>query len=140
VTGRSVDKPLRPVNVGLTWQVACTSNSTATSTAAVTITGMSQAIVSPGTAAVYFVRIEPSWATAAGTSSIIELLVDGVAQPVQLLQNTAVLDSLSPAKTWRITGLAAGSHTFSAQVRNTAASTVATVSATHSVMTIERKS
>lgn len=122
-----------------TWQVACTSNCTATSTTNVTISGLSQAVTTPGTSAVYLVRLDLSWATAAGTSSIVELLVDGTPQTVQLIQATAGTDAQSVSKTWRITGLSASSHTFTARLRNTAGGTSATVAATNSVMTIERK-
>jgi hypothetical protein len=128
-----------PIPASATSQVACSSNATATSTANVTIPGFSVTVTSPGVSAVWMVEMDVKWATAAGTSSIIELLVDGVAQTAQMTQNTGVLDSLSAHNKWRITGLSSGLHTFTARVRNTAASTTAVVSATHSLMTVERK-
>lgn len=121
------------------WRASCSSNATATTTTNVTINGLSTTISNvPGTGATYLVTIDAAWATAAGTSSIIELLVDGTAQTVQMTQSTAVLDSLSASKTWDISGLSAGSHTFTARVRNTAIGTTAVVAATNTVMTIRR--
>lgn len=122
-----------------TWQVACTANSTATSTTNVTITGFSQTVPVPSTFAVYMVHFDIAWATAGGTSSIIELLVDGTPQTAQMTQSTVSTDSLSAHKMWRITGLSVANHTFTGRVRNTAGATTAIVGATNSLMTIERK-
>ena len=135
---------IRLVGIGIgagfdTWQVPCSSNATATSTTNVTIAGFSQAVTSPGAAAVYMVEIDAQLATAAGTAAIIELLVDGVAQTAQIIQSTSALETHRVHGKWRITGLSAGSHTFTARLRNSAAATSSVVTAGNSLMTIERK-
>jgi len=122
------------------WQVACSSTATANSTSNVTIAGWSQAVTSPGTSAVYLVTLDPDWTiTVAGTTAIIELLVDGVAQTATMVLADSGTTRGAYSKTWRITGLAAGTRTFTARTRNTAGSTGSTVGVTHSLMTVERK-
>lgn len=128
-----------PVASGAVWQVACTANTTANSTTNVAITGFSQTIVCPGAGAIYVVHFDLAWSVAAATVAIAELLVDGVAQTIQMTFNPASTDRTDQHKMWVITGLSAGSHTFTGRVRNTAAATAAIVNATHSTMTIERK-
>ena len=120
-----------------TWQVAASATANPTSTTNVTIAGFSQAVTSPSTSAVYLAHIHADIEITTGVQ-IIELLVDGVAQAAQLV--TQGNGTRQPgSKLWRITGLSAGSHTFTARTRNTAGSTNTRVWAGHSLMTIERK-
>jgi len=74
----------------------------------------------------------------AGTIAILELLVDGTAQGLQMILYGSFVGRWSCSKTWRITGLSAASHTFTARTRNTAGSTSSIVNQTHTVMTVRR--
>lgn len=122
-------------------QVAQSGAVTPNGTANSTLTGLSSSVTSPGTAAVYMVEIDPDVTFAGAQTNIIELLVDGVAQTAQLITGAAATGyRFDGHKKWRITGLAAGSRTFTARTRNTAAGTNATVNLTHTLMTVTRVS
>lgn len=120
----------------LSWQVAATATTTATSATNVTITGISQTVDCPGLTAVYLVDLDLDWSVGGGITAIAELLIDGSAQSIQMVYVPASTDRSCQHKRWRITGLAAGSHTFAA--RHRASGPNSTVNPTHSVMTIER--
>ena len=141
--GRDLTITRYGVGAGMdSWQVACSSAASPNSTTNVTISGLSQTVTSPGTSAVYNVTIEADiQITVANTINVIELLVDGTAQTVQLVTfcSTANTWRGTGSRTWRITGLSAGSHTFTSRTRNTAGSTGASIAATHTLMTVDRK-
>lgn len=145
VTG-SVAAPqqVAPAPVGVdpvttSWQVAATGSVTPTNTTNIAVSGLSIAVTSPAASAVFMVEIDADVSTnIGGTVNLIELLVDGLAQTAQLITHLSA-NALRVAghKKWRITGLSAGSHTFTAQTRNTAAGTSATVNLTHTLMTAQ---
>lgn len=136
----SVDARVTTLAPTDTWQVTCSSNANPTSTTNVTIAGLSQSVTSPGTSAVYLVTIDADWSIAtANTVAIIELLVDGSAQTASMLNFSSGTGRWSLSKTWRITGLSAASHTFTARTRNTAGSSSSIVNATNTQMTIQRR-
>jgi hypothetical protein len=69
--------------------------------------------------------------TTAGTVNIVEMLLDGVADPAQLITRApAGPQILAGRQDWRLTGLSAGSHTVTFRTRN-AAATTASVNGTH---------
>jgi hypothetical protein len=114
-----------------------TPNGTANSS----LTGLSITVTSPGTSAVYAVEIDADVSFTGAQTNLIELLVDGVAETPQLISGASASGQrIDGHKKWRVTGLAAGSRTFTAQTRNTGVGTAATVRATHTLMTVERKS
>lgn len=119
----------------------CSANANPTSTANVTIAGWSVTVTSPGPGAVFVVQLEPDWSIAtAGTIAIIELLVDGTAQTVIHVLNSSGTGRWPGSKKWRLTGLAAGSHTFTARTRNSAGSTSSIVNLTDSTMHVMQES
>lgn len=124
-------------------QVALTTIASPNSTTNITLAGLSIAITVPadvGVLAVYHVSIDPDVKIqTAGSVNLIELLVDGTPQSAQLVTQGAASTRAPGHKMWRITGLTAGAHTFTARTRNTAGSTAADVNASHTLMTVERK-
>lgn len=103
------------------------------------LTGLSIAVTSPGTSAVYMVTIDADVTFVGSQTNLIELLVDGVAESAQLISGAAASGyRINGSKMWRITGLAAGSRTFTAQTKNSGAGTNATVKQTHTLMTVQR--
>jgi hypothetical protein len=67
----------------------------------------------------------------AGTINVIEVLIDGVAEGVQLRTEASAGNNRgSGYKKWRKTGLSAGAHTIEFRTRNLAGSTSATITAT----------
>lgn len=120
-----------------TAQVASTGAATATSTTNVTIPGLSLTVTSPGPGAVYLISIDADISVTSGTN-IVELLVDGVALTTPQIISTGNSSRRAGSKTWRVTGLSASTHTFTARTRNTAASTSAVVQPTHTVMRMQR--
>lgn len=122
-------------------QAVQSANITPNGTANSTLTGLSLSVTSPGTSAVYMVSISADVQFNGAQVNIIELLVDGVAESAQLLSaGSAAAQRHRPMNTWRITGLAAGSRTFTARTRNSAAGTNAVVNQTHTLMTVTRVS
>jgi hypothetical protein len=120
-------------------QVAQSGAVTPNGTANSTLTGLSISVTSPGTSAVYMVEIDADVTFVGSQTNIIELLVDGVAETAQLISGAAATGyRIDGHKKWRITGLAAGSRTFTARTRNSAAGTNATVNLTHTLMTVQR--
>lgn len=122
-------------------QVACTSDATATSTSNVTISGLSATIAVAATDEVWIVHLEPD-ISLSGTNpfNIVELLVDGSAQAVQILSFASTGNSPRNAasKTYRLTGLSAGSHTISARTRMTNTGMTGVIHLGHSTMTVTR--
>lgn len=120
-------------------QVVQSANITPNGTTNSTLTGLSITVACPGTSAVYMVSISADVQFNGAQVNIIELLVDGVAQSAQLLSaGSAAAQRHGPMNTWRITGLTAGSRTFTARTRNSAVGTNATVNQTHTLMTLQR--
>lgn len=114
-------------------------NAAPTGTANVTIPGLSITITSAGTSAAHLVTIDADVRMDdANTVNEIELLVDGVAEAVRLITSGQALNArIAGSKTWRITGLSAGAHTFTARTHNAGAATDATVFAAHTFMTYQ---
>jgi hypothetical protein len=114
------------------------SNTTPSGTTNSTITGLSIAVTCPNVDAVYEVQIDSDVTFSGAQTNIIELLVDGSAEAVQIINAaTASGQRGQGSKTWPITGLSAGAHTFTARTRNTAGGTAAIVTAAHTVMTVK---
>lgn len=121
--------------VGLSEQAVCSGTAAPTSTANVTIGGLEIDVESPGTAAVWLVTLSPDVLIGgAPGGNIVGLLVDGSEQSSLIVSAGAANGRFAASKTYRITGLAAGAHTFTARTRSQGAYTTS-VLVTHSVMT-----
>ncbi|WP_159540873.1 hypothetical protein [Aeromicrobium sp. 9AM] len=119
------------------YQVSLPSTVNVAVTTNVTLTGLTQSVTSPGTTAVYDVSIDADVQVGVtATTNTIECLVDGTAETKQLLSGGVALWRGSASKTWRITGLSAGSHTFSFRSKNTTAQSVNISS--HTAMVVKR--
>lgn len=110
-------------------QKMLTANAVPTSTTNVTMPSLDMTFSVSGVSDVVWVRCHAAVTIGvANTINIIELLIDGVAQAAQLwTRANAVNNIITGAQEWRLTGLAAGSHTIAFRTRNTAAATSATV-------------
>jgi hypothetical protein len=119
-----------------TQQDAPSGNTSPTGTTNSTVAGLSITVTSVGTGSVFLVTIDGDVTFTGAGTNIIELLVDGTPEAVQLLSFGAASGARqNGSKTWRITGLSAGSHTFTARTRHSAAVSVSTVTAAHTLMT-----
>lgn len=106
-----------------------------------TLTDLEVDVDNPNESAVYEVRIESEVQFTGAQINLIELLVDGVADPRELRTRAAASGYwLGNSQTWIVTGLSVGSHTFSARTRNSAAGTNATVGDQFTTMTVRRVS
>lgn len=118
--------------------VTASGNAAPTSTTNVTIPGISSTITSPGTSSAWMVEICADvliGGTAGG--NIVGLLIDGAEHASLIVSAGAAAGRFAATKRWRITGLSAGSHTFTARTRSQGAYTT-TVNQTHTTMTVER--
>lgn len=142
VASPQITPPVQSLPVGdveKSWQKAMTSAAQPNGTSNMTLAGLSQTINCPGPGTVYFVGIEAEASFGGAQVNIIELLVDGLAQaPALNTQANASGYRYSAVRTWRITGLAAGAHTFTFRTRNTAAGTNCTINTT-TLMTVKRE-
>lgn len=123
-------------SVRVSQQKVATSNASPNSTANVTIPGLSITIEVLSANEVWMVEMtaDVRTVTASGTC-IVELLVDGAAVTPTLA--TANSPLMMATRTWRITGLSVGSHTFSARTRMGAVSTSANIVAATTSMLVE---
>lgn len=113
-------------------------NAAPSSTANVTIPGLSVTVTSPGTGAAWMVNLDCDVLIgAAPGGNIVGLLVDGVEHPSLIVSAGPASGRFAASKRYRITGLAAGDHVFTARTRSQGAYTT-TVNQTHSTMTVER--
>lgn len=116
-------------------QVAASASATATSASNVAVSGLAATLPAGGT---FLIILEPDVTIGiAGTINIVELLVDGVAQTVQLVTFCSGTSRGKYAATYIVTTTTA-TKALAVQTRNTAGSTSATVSITHSTITIVR--
>lgn len=121
------------VAAGTSDQLVLSASPTPTSTTNVTMPSLDMAPVIRSTSDVLWVDISAEvLINTGGTINVIEVLIDGVAEGVQLRTAGAANDRISGHKRWRKTGLSAGAHTVAFRTRNTAGSTSATVVATMS--------
>lgn len=93
----------------------------------VALTGASVTVTSPGTGAVYLVRSYTYVVNTAGHTCIIGMTVDGTEQAFNPVMGGGASMSVTISGEWRVTGLAAGSHTFALQGRMAAAGQSGTV-------------
>lgn len=134
-SGRRIDPLLA------TTQTVLTANAAPTSTANVAMPSLDQTITSPGVYAQFAVEMDADVTiTNADSVNLIELLVDGVAQPTQLLSSGAGAGTrISGHKKWVLTGLAQGDHALTFRTRNTTASSGARVNSSHTVVSVSRE-
>lgn len=117
--------------------VASTANAAPTSTTNVTIPGLSVTVSSPGTGAAWMVEISADIILAATGGNIVGLLVDGAEQTAVIVSAGATNGRFAACKRWRISGLTAGSHTFTARTRSQGAYTTTALTPS-TTMTVER--
>lgn len=109
------------------------------SVANVTLSGLQIDIVVNDTREQWAVELDADVTVPLGTN-VIELLVDGIAEAAQIITGTTGSNiRIAGHKKWLITGLSVGPHSFTARTRMIAASTNATVNATHTIMTTTRE-
>jgi hypothetical protein len=125
------------VGAGGTQQAVQSAQANPTSTTNVTLPGMSVTVTSPGTTAVYQVVLNVDQIMLAAGINIVELLVDGTAQTQQVVGGGPLDARIGGSKTYLITGLSAGSHTFTARTRSGGAYNTR-VGPTHSTLTVTR--
>lgn len=113
-------------------------NAAPTSTTNVTIPGISATVTSPGTNAAWMIDLDCDVLIGASAGgNIVGLLIDGAEHASLIVSAGAAAARFAATKRYRITGLSAGSHTFTARTRSQGAYTT-TVNQTHSTMTVER--
>lgn len=138
--GRVVDA----TPVGWSEQDALSGDVTVASTTNAALTGISITVTTTSTNDVYVIDLDPDVLINTGpVNNNTELLVDGVQTGATLWTGgPAAMNNARIAghKRYRITGLAAGSHTFTARTRNTASSTSVTLKSGNTTMTLVRVS
>lgn len=127
--------------VGWSLESRCTVASSPTSTSFVQVTGVSAGFTATGTSDVYLVHVDVDVSlTPASSRNVVELRVDGVADPEQIVMGAipGVASSRLPGHhTFRLSGLAAGAHTLTMWTRSDGAYTT-TVQATNSGLIVHR--
>lgn len=116
--------PLKDANAN--WEATCTSSVNVTGTTNTDIPGLSVNITSSGTSDVFFVHasFDVRFNASGSIANAIRLYVDGVARPSEIATNGPNGEIQNPGRTWRVTGLSAGSHTIKAMSQNFASTTV----------------
>ena len=107
------------------FRAQCSANTTVSGTSGVTIPGKSVTVTSTGTSNVFLITASFDIRyNAAGTANLIVLYVDGVSDPRQIVTNGASGQIQTASKSWLVTGLAAGNHTFTFASANATSSNV----------------
>lgn len=130
-----INGPVSASRLGHSDQKVLSADANPTSTTNVNMTSLNMTASVTSTSDVVWVEIDAEIVTAVANSlNTVELLIDGSANAVQLRTRLqSINDRYSGHKKWRITGLAAGSHTIAFRTRNSAGSTDVTITAGHTV-------